>query len=184
MPDLTMPTVADSSMLSGHTMLLASFMGLLAVVGWRVGVRRQAFVLFASAACAWLVATLWPGVLTSLQEAFPILGGLHEPVVFLAGVSTAYLSSRLVRAPVDGGMAAVQRLPGLLDKSMGAALGAATGFLAGQFVLPRLLAPANGALEATADLRTDLSGLFIWLVIAVFILFGVASLSGSKGVAE
>ncbi len=166
----------------GPSLLLAGFVAVFAFAGWRVGVRRQAYVLVLSALLAWLAAALWPELIVDLERAFPALSGVSEPVVFLAGVSGAYLSSRLVRAPIDQGLAALQNLPSLLDRLMGAALGSATGYLSGGFVLPRIIdVPAATYLQSASGYETSLHGAMIWLVIAVLILFGVASLSPGSG---
>lgn len=105
---------------------------------------------------------------------------IWQIAVFVAIVLAAYLLSQRIGRSTIGGFAALVRLPDLVDRLVGAALGAGTGYVAATFLLDRLMPSLHPSLTGADSLvsgawgRVGPAGLFG--LVALFILFGVLGL--------
>lgn len=111
-------------------------------------------------------------------------GVVWQIAVFLAIVLAGYLVSHLVGRARGIGPSAPFRLPDLVDRMIGALMGAASGYVIATFLLARLYPGTPIALFGPASQlpavlgRLGAPGLFG--IVALLILFGVLSL-GSRG---
>jgi hypothetical protein len=188
--------------------------GSFAVIGFGRGARREWVSLAATAAAYvaverhWQTMAAWAGRAIAVVAVGPLkssaaaaeagAAGTHggpgavlgygsavwQVAFFAAVVVTSYLVSQRMAYVRVGGMAAILRLPDLVDRVMGALLGACTGYLAATFVLDRLF-PAlaidlTGAGSLVAGRLDRLGPPAVFAVAALIILFGVLALE-SRG---
>jgi uncharacterized membrane protein required for colicin V production len=169
------------------SLLVYGAMAILAVVGWSRGVRRELLALALVALAYWLLNQRWamfePRLAPLAARGLPTEA--VQLAAFLAAVVVAYLlSGRLVRPPKSAGMDLLRDVASLLERVMGAVVGAATGYLVGSFTRARLatapVAPAITPPPAADLLLQQHAVLLFWLVVGVVILFGVLNLAPKR----
>jgi hypothetical protein len=181
------PGTPTGAMLVPASALVLLSMLVFGFVGLFRGVRRELVALFLIGGAYWLFNNRWT-LLRRLYE--PLVSrGFSELTVqlaaFLAVVAFAYVVSRRVtRAPKASGFDLLRDIPSLLERLMGAATGAANGFLVARFVTDRLFATASTAVivpgpQTETFIDQQGTNLF-WLIVAVVMLFGVMSLTPRK----
>jgi hypothetical protein len=130
-------------------------------------------------AAAWSTASASAGMIPSDQGA-----AVWQIGLFAASVLAGYLLSQRIGRSQVAGMVTLARLPDLVDRLVGAVLGAATGYVAGTFVLARLFPAAGldltGAQSFAHGYMDRLGAPGFFALVALFILFGVLGL-GSRG---
>jgi hypothetical protein len=172
------------SLVLGPWVVLAVIVAVLAIVGFRYGVRRQAVALVLTAMVYWGVGQHWPAMAGQLAPLLPGSGSFWQLGVFATGVFVSYfLGRRLAGPPAAPGTKLLQSLPLLLERLMGLGLGGATGYMVGRFSLLRLPSGEIGTAGPQQDVRAILEGqlpVVVWLTIGIIILFGVVSLRPRK----
>jgi len=130
-------------------------------------------------AAAWSTASASAGMVPVDQGA-----AVWQIGLFAASVLAGYLVSQRIGRSQLAGMVTLARLPDLVDRLVGAVLGAATGYVAGTFTLARLFPAAGidltGAQSFAHGYIDRLGAPGFFALVALFILFGVLGL-GSRG---
>lgn len=109
---------------------------------------------------------------------------IWQIAVFVLAVLAAYFGSQRIGSSNLAGLATLVRLPDLVDRLVGATLGAATGYVTATFLLDRLLPAVDLQLTGSQSLASDslarLGPPGMFAIVALLILFGVVGLE-SRG---